>query len=120
MIAKTNRESVPSKKTVVSSESLTPSRRKLLQIIRDYEYGAICDLQVENGEPVLDPPPAIQWSRRPGERLRAQRRPCDGHFVLGGNQLWLIEILKDLGDGKIAMIRFTAGQPSDVQFLTRK
>lgn len=44
---------------VSKKHSLSAPRRKLLEWMRTIYFGSIEDLSVEDGEPVLDPPPRI-------------------------------------------------------------
>ncbi len=46
-------------KIVVTKAALTPARQHLVELMQEINYGRIEGLQVQNGEPVFDPPPTI-------------------------------------------------------------
>ncbi len=39
--------------------TLTPARRRLIELIQGVNYGRIENLEVRDGEPVFDPPPTV-------------------------------------------------------------
>lgn len=45
--------------TAVHKASLSPARRRLLELLQRTNFGHIENLVIQNGEPVLDPPPSI-------------------------------------------------------------
>ena len=40
-----------------TKRSLSPARRRLVELMQSINYGSIANLEVRNGEPVFDPPP---------------------------------------------------------------
>jgi len=44
---------------VVTKASLTPARKRLVELMQEVNYGRIEELQVQDGEPVFDPPPTV-------------------------------------------------------------
>jgi len=43
----------------VTKAELTPARRRLVELMQDVRYGRIEGLRIEDGEPVLAPPPTV-------------------------------------------------------------
>lgn len=44
---------------VVTKATLTPARKRLLELMQEINYGRIEKLHVRDGEPVFDPPPTV-------------------------------------------------------------
>lgn len=44
---------------VVKKVALTPARKRLVELMQEINYGRIEGLQVQDGEPVFDPPPTV-------------------------------------------------------------
>lgn len=45
--------------SAMTKASLSPARRRLVELMQAINFGRIEGLQVQNGEPVIDPPPAV-------------------------------------------------------------
>jgi hypothetical protein len=43
----------------VTKSALSPARRRLIELMQEINYGRIESLEVRDGEPVFDPPPAV-------------------------------------------------------------
>lgn len=46
--------------SATSKLSLSPARRRLVELAQRIGFGQICDLHFRNGDPVADPPPRIE------------------------------------------------------------
>ena len=44
---------------VVTKATLTPARKRLVELMQEINYGRIEGLHVRDGEPVFDPPPTV-------------------------------------------------------------
>ena len=44
---------------VVTKASLTPAKRRLVELMQEINYGRLEGLEVRDREPVLDPPPRV-------------------------------------------------------------
>ena len=44
---------------VVTKATLTPARKRLIELMQEINYGRIEKLHVRDGEPVFDPPPTV-------------------------------------------------------------
>jgi len=44
---------------VVTKATLTPARKRLVELMQEINYGRIEKLLVRDGEPVFDPPPTV-------------------------------------------------------------
>jgi len=44
---------------VVTKATLTPARKRLVELMQEINYGRIEQLHVRDGEPVFDPPPTV-------------------------------------------------------------
>lgn len=46
-------------KEVMTKAALSPARRRLIELMQEVNYGRIEGLQVQDGEPIFDPPPIM-------------------------------------------------------------
>ena len=46
-------------KNAVTKATLTPARKRLLEMMQEINHGRIGGLKVHNGQPVFDPPPTV-------------------------------------------------------------
>jgi hypothetical protein len=91
--------------------SLTPARRRLLELFQQINFGRIESLEVRNREPVLDPKPrVIREIKFHGENGPRPELYVDD-FVLKDGHLEFFEFLDRLQDGVIESITVKGGLP---------
>lgn len=77
---------------VVTKATLTPARKCLVELMQEINYGRIEGLQVQDGEPIFNPPPTMLrlflFGRENGPN---ESRSSDG-FVLKKKMAELFEI----------------------------
>jgi len=95
----------------VAKSSLTPSQQKLLAEMQRINFGRIFDLEVRDGQPVMDPPPRvvreIKFSGDNGPRPEAAK----ADFTLKAQVRDLFAQLEAMGDGVIPCIEVQRGLP---------
>lgn len=93
----------------LSLASLSPARRRLLDLLREIRCGKVIHLQVRGGEPVFDPPPRVlRRLKFPGENgplLPTSR------FTLKKHHTDFLALLDALGDGTIESLSVQDGLP---------
>ncbi len=98
----------------VSSASLSPGLRRLLERIWLMEYGVVRGLHVRSGEPLFEPPPEFIRAVRLTDAPQP-RRSSSGSFSLAAEQIALKRELDELGDGVIDVIKVHDGLPVGVE-----
>lgn len=110
-IAFGRRQAVP----VVSSGSLSPNLLRLLERMRRIGFGTIRGLHVRAGDPLFDPPFQIIRVHRTTEPAPS-RTPAQTHgFALKREQTRFAEILAEIGNGVIDLIKVHEGLPTVVE-----
>ena len=96
---------------VATKASLSPARRRLLELMQELNFGRVEGLVVRNGEPVFDPPPRVfrevkfRGENGPRPELRAR------DFLLKSEIVELLKELTRLKDGTVESIRIKRGVP---------
>jgi hypothetical protein len=91
--------------------SLTESRRRLVELMQQLNFGRILGLVVRGREPVLDPlPRVVREIKFSGENgPRAERDAPD--FLLKTQVVELLQHFDQLGDGTIEVLEIKWGLP---------
>lgn len=91
--------------------SLSPTRRRLLRLMQQLNFGRIEGLSIRRGEPVFDPMPKIvvehKFAAENGPRPEASR----SDFALKHQHLDLFRLFDRLGDQDFTMLRVLHGTP---------
>lgn len=92
-------------------------RQRLIELLQRINYGLIEGLQVENGDPVFNPPPRVVRDLKLGGNADNSPRPelGRGNFKLKACVIELFDLLDELGDGLIPLIEVKGGLPFRVQ-----
>ena len=97
-----------------TKQTLSASRRRLIEAMQKLNYGQILDLTIRGGDPVFDPPPRvlrdIKIGGENGPRLEIAKRD----FVLRREVIELLTHLDRLGDGLVCRIDVQRGLPFKV------
>ncbi len=92
-----------------TKQSLSASRRRLLELMQRYSFCRIENLQVRGGEPVFDPPPRVAQDIKIGGENGPRPEIEKDDFLLRASVIELFEHLQRIGDGRIALIEVRYG-----------
>jgi hypothetical protein len=95
---------------------LTPTRRRMLELMQRLNFGRIEDLHVLNGEPVFDPPPRVFRDVKPGRVNGPRPEAGKADFALKVEVIDLFVHLEELGNGVIERIEVQHGLPFRMTF----
>ena len=97
--------------------SLTPPRRRLVQIMQDINFGRIEELQITNHQPGFDPPPIIVREIKCGgdNSPRAERKLPD--FALRQKLVDLFDLFDQTESSTIPLITIKHGLPFEVHVV---
>lgn len=95
--------------------TLSPSRKRLIELMQSINFGRIENLTLHRGDPVLEPPPClIREVKFGGENgPRPERDASD--FLLKTQVIELFAYFAQLGDGVIDRIEVKHGLPFRLQ-----
>lgn len=95
--------------------NLSPARQALVRILQAMSFGAVKDIEVREGEPILNPGPVVvQDIRLEGEEDHPRPELQLNDFVLRQEVVRLMRIFDDLRNGAIEMVEVRAGIPRRV------
>src|SRR5262245_54811243 len=92
-------------------KSLSPARRRLVQLMQDHSFCRIEDLAIRNGEPVVDPLPTLVREVKFGGENGPRPEAGATDFALKSQVVELFREFDALGDGTIACIVVKHGLP---------
>ncbi len=95
----------------VTKASLSPARRRLLELLQQVNFGRVEFLAVQDGEPVFDPPPRVIREIKFGgdNGPRPERDAAD--FALKAQLVELFRCFDQVGDGTIEVLEIKHGLP---------
>ena len=96
--------------------SLLNGEARLLQIMRQLEFGRIENLTVRAGEPIFNPPPKISRDIKFGSDSDSNQEPPNDDFLLKIHVNELFDHLERIGDGSVAVIEVKHGLPFRLVF----
>lgn len=91
--------------------SLSPARRRLLELFQQVNFGRVEQLPVVNGEPQLDPPPRVVREIKFGGENGPRPELGASDFVLKSQVVELFRCFDQLGNGTIDAIEVKHGLP---------
>ncbi len=91
--------------------SLTPSQQQLLAEMQRINFGRIFDLEVRDGQPVMDPLPRVVREIKFGGDNGPRPEAAKPEFTLKAQVRDLFAELEALGDGVIPCIEIQRGLP---------
>lgn len=91
--------------------SLSPARRRLLELFQQVNFGRVEQLPVVNGEPQLDPPPRVVREIKFGGENGPRPELGASDFVLKSQVVELFRFFDQLGNGTIDAIEVKHGLP---------
>lgn len=94
-----------------SKKDLSAPRAELLRRMQRINFGRIDNLRIDNGDPVLDPPPRVIREIKIGGENGPRPEAGARDFVLKAQVVELFEHLDRLKDGTIAVLEVKHGLP---------
>ena len=95
----------------VTKATLTPVRKRLVELMQEVNHGRVERLEVRDGEPVLDPPPTILRTCLFGRENGPNAALCKDNFVLKKNVVEMFEIFDRYQSFMIDELVFADGLP---------
>ncbi|HUT52163.1 MAG TPA: hypothetical protein VM658_02110 [bacterium] len=99
----------------LTKSSLSPARRRLLDLMSDIYFGRIERLSVQDGEPMFEPPPKVVRKIKIGGENGPHRDEGKRDFVLKDKVREFFDHLAGLGNGTISRIEVQAGLPFSLE-----
>lgn len=100
----------------VFKKDLSPGRQRLILLCQQLNFGRVCELRIENGEPLFEPPPSVvhDWKLDGDCGSRAEITFSD--FALKQQHQRLLEAIDAVGDGMLDEIHIRSGLPCRLIF----
>jgi hypothetical protein len=96
--------------------SLSPARKRLIDVLRGLQFGRVENLLIAAGEPQFDDPPTIvRTIKLPAEAGTAG--PCPPDFALKQPMLDLLRCFDSYQTGVVRRLECRFGQPCLVEFV---
>lgn len=97
--------------TQSSKSSLSPARRRLVELMQDLNFGRIERLEVQGGQPVFEPPPRVIREIKFGAHNGPRHEGVLRDFVLKAQLVEFFACLDAFGDGVIERLEVQHGLP---------
>ncbi len=91
--------------------SLSPARRRLLELLQQVNFGRLESLVIVNGEPVFDPPPRIVREIKFGGENGPRQELGAEDFLLKAQAVELLAFFDELQNGVIDTLEIKHGLP---------
>ena len=95
----------------LAKSSLSPNRRKLVELMQSVNFGRVENLQVRNGDPIFTSPPNVVREHKFGAENGPRPEAAATDFLLKQQVVELFSLLDHLNDGTIAVIEIKHGLP---------
>jgi hypothetical protein len=99
----------------LSKSSMSPQRRKLIELLQSINFGRIENLLIRDREPVFSPAPRITREHKFGGENGPRPESGSTDFLLKAQVIELFALLDELRDGTIAVIEVKHGLPFRAQ-----
>ena len=96
---------------VFTKASLPPARRRLLEMFQQINYGRMESLEIRNGEPVVDPRPALVREHKFGGENGPRAELATDDFLLKQQVVELFAFFDQRRDGVIEVLEVKHGLP---------
>ena len=97
--------------SAANKASLSPARRRLLEILQKINFGRIENLSIRDGEPVLDPLPSIHREIKFGGESGPRPELGTADCCLKEQHVQLFDVFDQLQNGVIATLEVQNGLP---------
>ena len=98
-----------------TKSALSPSRKRLVELMQKVGFGRIEGVDVCDGEPILSPKPRIVRVLKCGGDNGPRPESSLGDFPLKRQVVGLMQLLDEVGDGRIALVEVLHGLPHRVE-----
>jgi hypothetical protein len=95
----------------VTKSSLSPRRRRLLEMLQQVNFGRLESLVIVSGEPVFDPPPRIVREIKFGAENGSRQELGATDFSLKSHVVELLAFFDELQNGVIDVLEVKHGLP---------
>lgn len=95
----------------VSKSTVSPARRRLIELLQEVNFGRIHDLAVRGGEPVLQPRPRVVREHKFGGENGPRPERSAPDFLLKEQVVDLMCLFDELVDGTIELLEVKHGLP---------
>jgi hypothetical protein len=95
----------------ITTQDLTPSQLRLVQLMTEFQFGRIEDMRVEGGLPVLDRSARVVRVARLGGETGGMSDPSNDGFELKRSVCDLFNELARLQNGTVVRLEFRHGLP---------
>lgn len=92
----------------ISLKSLSPARQALIVCMHEKQFGTIRNIPVVDCEPVLQ---QATITRRRSLTKLSNTKPLSRNYFLKTAHLHLLELLDEIQDGNLEMVKFREGLP---------
>ena len=94
-----------------NNASLSPAKRRLVELMQELNFGRIEGLGIQGGEPVFQPPPRVVREVKLGADHGPRGELEKEDFALKSQVVELFELLTRLGNGKVERLQVKHGLP---------
>jgi hypothetical protein len=95
----------------VSKATLSPARRRLVELLQQLNFGRVEGLSVLDGDPVFDPPPRLVREVKFGGENGPRPEAAAADFPLKSQLVELFQHFDEIGDGTIDVLEVKHGLP---------
>lgn len=92
-------------------QSLSQGRKALVRQMQEVNFGRFERLKIENGDPVLDPPPRVIREIKFGGESGPRPESGNGSFALKSQVVELFRQLDGITSGEIELLEIKHGLP---------
>ncbi|MBM3983855.1 MAG: hypothetical protein FJ304_27025 [Planctomycetes bacterium] len=100
--------------SVASKSSLSPARRRLLELMQSINFGRIENMEVRGGDPVFDPLPHVVREIKLGADDKPRPEVALADFCLKAQVVDLWNRLDQLGTGTVELLEVKHGLPFQI------
>jgi hypothetical protein len=97
--------------TPSTKSALSPARRKLVELCQQIHFGRVEDLQVRDGEPILNPRPRVVVEHKFCSLNGPHPESARADSALKSQHVDLLRLLDEIGDGTIEVLTVKHGLP---------
>jgi hypothetical protein len=95
----------------VSKATLSPARRRLVELLQQLNFGRVEGLSVLDGDPVFEPPPRLVREVKFGGENGPRPEAAAADFPLKSQLVELFQHFDEIGDGTIDVLEIKHGLP---------
>jgi hypothetical protein len=101
----------------LTKSALSPARQRLIELLQETNFGRVENLEVRDGEPVMDTQPPVVLEYKFAAENGARPEAGLGDFTLKEQHLDLLRLLDAVGTGTITQLTCKHGLPFSAEVL---